>query len=136
MLGSRSRSIAGRALCFALVGTAALLACRAGAAEQATAPAEAKAVPSPAAGKDAPSRAPVKGCKWEKASDAKLGLEAWVQRCDFGSRKIDFSFVGSALAVHYSDGGAPDPLIEVYPLAAEEAPESGVKRVFVEHTDK
>ncbi len=36
-----------------------------------------------------PSRPPVKGCAWEKASDAALGLEAWVQRCDFGFRKID-----------------------------------------------
>ena len=35
-----------------------------------------------------PSRAPDKGCKWEKFSD--IGLEAWVERCDYGFRKIDF----------------------------------------------
>ena len=37
-----------------------------------------------------PSRPADKGCKWEKLSDQKLGLEAWVERCDYGGRKIDF----------------------------------------------
>ena len=36
---------------------------------------------SPAwAKKDAPSRAAVKGCKWEKLTNADAGLDAWVQR--------------------------------------------------------
>ena len=90
----------------------------------------------PAAAQDAPSRVAVKGCAWEKASDPKLGLAAWVQRCDFGFRKIDFRFTSSALAIHYSDGGAPDPLVDVYALEAGETPEAGVKRVFAAHTDK
>jgi hypothetical protein len=48
-----------------------------------------------------PSRAAEKGCVWEKLSDSKIGLEAWVQRCDFGFRKINFLFDGSSLAVRY-----------------------------------
>jgi hypothetical protein len=91
----------------------------------------------PAWAKDAPSRAPVKGCKWEKISDAKLGLEAWVQRCDFGFRKIDFLVSGSSLAVRYSDGGGePDRLVDVIDLQPDESPEAGVKRVFAARTDK
>jgi hypothetical protein len=121
----------------ALVGVA-LLGARGAHAK----PAEkgAPAAPATAPGgarKDAPSRAASKGCSWEKARDAKLGLEAWVERCDYGFRRIDFIFTGSSLAIRYSDGGAsPDPLVDVYALAADETPEAGVKRVFAEHTDK
>lgn len=95
------------------------------------------AVAIPAAAKDVPSRPAVKGCTWEKASSAKLGLEAWVQRCDFGFRKIDFLFTATSLAVRYSDSGgsAPDPLVDVFDLAPDEAPEAGVKRIFETHTD-
>lgn len=84
---------------------------------------------------DHPSRAPVKGCKWEKASSATLGLEAWVQRCDFGFRKIDLFIKGSSLFVHYSDGGAPDPVVDVLPLLPNETAESGIKRIFASHTN-
>jgi hypothetical protein len=87
----------------------------------------------PAAG---PSRAAEKDCVWEKLSDARIGLEAWVQRCDFGSRKVSFLFAGSSLAVHYSDGGAPEPLVDVHALQPGESPETGVKRFFAAHTDK
>lgn len=83
---------------------------------------------------DHPSRPPVKGCKWEKLSDAKLGLEAWVQRCDFGFRKIDLFTKGSSLYIHYSDGGAPDPVIDVLPLLPGETAEAGIKRIFLSHT--
>lgn len=84
-----------------------------------------------------PSRKPVKGCRWEKLSDAKVGLEAWVQRCDFGSRKIDFLFQGSSLAVRYSDGnGKPDPLVDVIDMAAGETPEKTLRRLFDERTDR
>ena len=84
-----------------------------------------------------PSRAAEKGCKWEMFSDAKLGLDAWVQRCDFGNRKIDFLAVGPSLAQRYSDGdGKPDPLIDVFGLLPAETPENGIKRVFAAHTDK
>jgi hypothetical protein len=87
-----------------------------------------------AAAADHPSRPPVKGCKWEKLSDAKLGLDAWVQRCDFGFRKIDLFTRGSSLYIHYSDGGAPDPLIDVLPLQPGETPEAGIKRIFSSRT--
>jgi hypothetical protein len=66
-----------------------------------------------AAPKDAPSRPPIKDCKWERLADATVGLAVWVERCDFGFRKIDFLFVGQSLAIRYSDGGAPDPLVDV-----------------------
>ena len=88
------------------------------------------------AAKDAPSHKPFKGCTWAKMSDAKLGLEVWAQRCDYGDRKIDFLFTGSSLAQRYSDGGAPEPVIDVYDLVDGETPEAGVKRVFAAHTDK
>lgn len=89
-----------------------------------------------AAAKDAPSRAVEKGCAWEKFSDAQLGLEAWVQRCEFGSRRIDFVRREHSLAVRYSDGGEPDAVIDVFDLAKDETPEAGVKRIFLANTDK
>src|SRR5580765_1340505 len=82
-----------------------------------------------------PSRLPGKGCAWEKAADAAVGLEAWVQRCDYGFRKIDFLFRGSALAVRFSDGGAPDPLVEVFDRRPGESPAAAIKRVYLERTD-
>jgi hypothetical protein len=83
----------------------------------------------------APKRAPVKGCAWERISDPSVGLQAWVQRCDFGLRKIDFVFEKSSLAVRYSDGsGKPDPLVEVLALTPGETPEAGIQRLFAERT--
>lgn len=84
--------------------------------------------------KDAPSRPASKDCKWEKVSDAKLGLDAWVQKCDYGFRKIDLYPEGNALMMRYSDGGKPDALIETFDLKANETLEAGLKRVFAEHT--
>jgi hypothetical protein len=93
------------------------------------------AAPAPAqTGK--PSRKPLDRCAWEKLSDTALGLEAWVQRCDFGDRKIDFLVVGNSLAQRYSDGGDPDRLVDVIDLNPGETPQSGIKRFFEEHTDK
>src|SRR5215813_7377802 len=84
-----------------------------------------------------PSRPAFKGCAWEKASDAALGLEAWVQRCDYGFRKIDFVFEGHSLAIRYSDGnGKPEPLIDVLDLKPGETPEAGIRRLFAERTEK
>jgi hypothetical protein len=94
------------------------------------------ALPAVAAPKSGPSRAPVKGCVWEKLTDAKLGLEAWVQRCDFGFRKIDFLFTKGSLAERYSDGGGPDPLVDVFDLLPGETEEAGVKRLFNARTGK
>ena len=83
-----------------------------------------------------PSRAAQKGCVWEKLSDARIGLEAWVQRCDFGFRKINFAFAGSSLTVHYSDGGAPESVVDVLSLRPGETPEAGIRRFFTAHTDR
>ena len=83
-----------------------------------------------------PSRAAEKGCAWEKFSDAKLGLDGWVQRCIFGKRKTDFVAVGHSLAMRYSDGGALDPVVDVIDLKPSEAPEAGLRRLFAERTDK
>jgi hypothetical protein len=86
------------------------------------------------AGKGGPSRPAVKGCAWRKAADPKVGLEAWVQQCDFGFRKIDFLFRGSSLAIRFSDGGDPDPLVDVLGLEGTETPEAGVRRIFASGT--
>jgi hypothetical protein len=95
------------------------------------------ALPSSAATiKEPPSRPAEKGCIWQTLSDASLGLEAWVQRCDFGSRKIDFIVKGKSLAIRYSDGGGPDPLIDVLDLLPGETAEAGLKRLFAARTEK
>lgn len=94
------------------------------------------AITLPAFAEDSPSRPPLKECAWEKISDNRLGLAAWVQRCDFGFRKIDFLVQGRSLAIRYSDGGAPDPLIDVFDLLPGESPEAGVRRIFTARTEK
>ena len=92
--------------------------------------------PSAAATKGSPSRPPEKGCAWEKLTDGRLGLEAWVSRCDFGFRKIDFVVQGDSLAIRFSDGGAPDPVVDVFALEGTETPEAGVRRVFAAKAEK
>ena len=87
-----------------------------------------------AIGKDAPSRAAEKGCKWEKISDAALGLDVWVQQCDFGFRKITIFAKDNALILHNSDGGEDEKLIETFALQADEKPDAAIKRIFAEHT--
>jgi hypothetical protein len=69
-------------------------------------------------------------------SDATLGLDAWVERCDYGFRKIDFVVKGKSLAIRYSDGAAPDPLIDVIDLLPGETAEAGLKRFFAARTEK
>lgn len=91
---------------------------------------------SGAARTDRPSRPPGKGCAWEKLANASIGLAAWVQRCDYGFRKIDFVFQGNALAIRYSDGGAPDPLIEVLELNPGEPAQAGIRRLLAERTER
>ena len=91
------------------------------------------AVAAPTQG--APSHPPFRNCAWEQLADATVGLAAWVQRCDYGFRKIDFTFVGGALAIRYSDTGVPDPLVEVIDMLPGESPEASVKRHFKEHTE-
>jgi hypothetical protein len=86
--------------------------------------------------KGAPSRPPVKGCQWVKLADESVGLAAWVQQCDFGFRKIDFVFQENTLAMRYSDGGKPDPVVDVIDLLPGETIEAGLKRFFAAHTDK
>jgi len=84
----------------------------------------------------APSRPPIDKCAWEKLADKTVGLAAWAQRCDFGFRQIHFEFVGRALAIKYSDGGAADPLVEVFDVRHGEAAEAALQRIFQEKTDK
>lgn len=84
----------------------------------------------------APSRAPVKGCAWEQVSAKSLGFEAWVQHCDYGFRKIDFFVKGNSLYIRYSDGGEPDPVIDILDLRRGETPEAGLRRIFAAHTNK
>ena len=92
------------------------------------------AAPVFAATKDAPSRLAGKQCAWEMVSDAALGLEASVQRCDYGFRKVHLYAKGNALLMHYSDGGEDEKLIETCVLKDNETPREGIKRVFDEHT--
>jgi hypothetical protein len=87
-------------------------------------------------GHDAPSRKAQKGCAWEQRTDATLGLQSWVQACDFGFRKIDFLVVKDSLAQRYSDGGEPEPVVDVFALQQGESAEEGLKRVFAAATDK
>ncbi|HXU32385.1 MAG TPA: hypothetical protein VN851_17605 [Thermoanaerobaculia bacterium] len=84
-----------------------------------------------------PSRPAQEGCKWERFSDADLGLAAWVQRCDFGFRKIEPLKLPGALGVRYSDSesGEPDRLIDVFDLEPGEAPEAGLRRLFAARTE-
>lgn len=82
-----------------------------------------------------PSRPADDGCAWEKLSDAKVGLSAWVERCDFGDRKIDLHFEGNAVVEKFSDGGDADPVIQVFALKDGETAETGLRRIYDEHTD-
>jgi hypothetical protein len=83
-----------------------------------------------------PSRPPVDKCSWERLADKGVGLSAWVQRCDFGFRQIHFEFVKGALAVIYSDGGDPDPLVEVFDIQPSDTADAALNRIFAERTDK
>src|SRR5664280_486171 len=84
-----------------------------------------------------PVAPPGQGLRLGEVLRCKVGLEAWVQRCDFGFRKIVFLAVGRSLAIRYSDGsGAPDPLVDVFDLLPDETPDDGVKRVFRARTKK
>ncbi len=70
-----------------------------------------------------------------KLADESVGLAAWVQQCDFGFRKIDFVFQDNTLAIRYSDGGKPDPVIDIIDLLRGETIEAGLKRFFAAHTE-
>jgi hypothetical protein len=91
------------------------------------------AIPTASAA-DRPSRAAVQGCKWERVSSDDLGFAAWVQRCDFGYRKVAFVLRGSTLFSRFSDGGELDRDIEILPLHAGENEEAGLRRIFAERS--
>lgn len=78
----------------------------------------------------APSRDAFKGCKWERATSNAAGMAAWVQRCDYGNRKIHFFYKGKALMQQYSDAGTADALIEIFDLKPNESLQAGVQRVY------
>jgi hypothetical protein len=88
------------------------------------------------ADESAPSRPPIDKCSWERLADKTIGLSAWVQRCDFGFRQIHFEFAGNALAIKYSDGGAADPLVELFDIKPGETAEAALRRLFLQKTDK
>lgn len=85
---------------------------------------------------DKPSRPADKDCKWEKFSNAAVGLEAWVERCDYGFRKIDFLAQGRSLAMRYSDGGKPENVVDVFDRLPNESGVAAVTRIFAAHTAK
>src|SRR5258705_13813720 len=91
---------------------------------------------APAAPRSTPSHPPFRDCAWEELADAAVGLAAWVQRCDYSFRKIDFLFVGQALAMRFSDSGTPDPVVEVIDRLPGETPEAGGEHPFPEDTGK
>lgn len=90
--------------------------------------------PAPA-GETKPSRPASDKCVCETLTDAKVGLDARAQRCDYGFRKIDFVFDHASLAQRF-DGGTPDPVVEVLELQPDETVEAGLRRLFAERTDK
>jgi hypothetical protein len=94
------------------------------------------AIATMAAAADRPSRAAFEKCAWEKLSDEKLGLAVWVQRCDYGSRKIDFVVEDHGIAMRYSDGGKPERVIEVFDLQSGESATAGLRRIFDSRTKK
>jgi len=59
-----------------------------------------------------------------------------VERCDYGFRKIDFVAQGNSLAQRYSDGGAPEAVVDVIDRQPGESGEAAAKRVFESHADK
>ncbi len=82
-----------------------------------------------------PSRQPEKGCTWSRLSAPALGLEAWTERCDLGSRKIGFVTDANGLRMRWSDaGGKTEPVVDVLPLADGETPEAGIRRIFDQRT--
>jgi len=83
-----------------------------------------------------PSHPAVEGCKWEMLSDKALGLDAWVQRCDFKGRKTYFSVEKESLVMHYSDGSSTDRAIEVIDIKPGETADAAMTRFFRAHTPK
>ena len=77
-----------------------------------------------------PSRPAVEGCAWEQRTDLLIGLSAWVQLCDFGFRQIDLFFDNGSLAINYSDGGEPDPVVQVLDILPDETPAVALHRLF------
>lgn len=84
----------------------------------------------------APSRPAFEGCKWEPLSDAKLGIDLWVQRCDFQGRKTWFSVEGESVVMHYSDSKTPEKVIEVVAFRPGETAPDAMRRFFDAHTEK
>lgn len=88
-----------------------------------------------AATADKPSRKAFKDCRWEKLTDANVGLDAWVMRCSYGSQKIDFAMSGHTLTMR-TTGEKPQPVVEVIDLQPGETAKQGIRRFFDARTDK
>jgi hypothetical protein len=88
-----------------------------------------------AAASFAPSRPPFDQCTWEPFADARLGLETFVQRCEHGTRIIDFAVSGDALVMRDSGGSAYGLRVEVIARQDGETPKAAITRAFKAHTD-
>jgi hypothetical protein len=82
-----------------------------------------------------PSRPALENCVWEQRTDLLIGLGAWVQRCDFGLRQVDFVFDNGTLAITYSDGGEPDALVQLLDRLPNESPDVALRRLLNASTD-
>lgn len=85
---------------------------------------------------DRPSREAFDSCAWEKLSDPKLGLEAWVQRCHSADHDVEFVVEDHAVAMRDSYFKKPMRVIEVFDLLPGETPENGLRRIFASKTDE
>ncbi len=82
-----------------------------------------------------PSRPAIDGCAWERLADAKVGLSAWVQRCDFDGRKFELKFQDNSVVLTSTDFPEANPVITVLDLGDGETAEQGLRRIYEEHTD-
>lgn len=82
-----------------------------------------------------PSRPALDRCAWERLSSQEVGIAAWVQRCDLGYRQTHFEFLGNALAMKSSYGGAPDLVVHVFDILPGETPEAAMRRIFKDKAD-
>ena len=82
-----------------------------------------------------PSRHADPGCQWQAINDPALGLAAWAERCDHGSRHTRFVVAPPSVSFVDSDAKEPEPVIDVIDLESGESAENGIRRWFEKHTD-
>ncbi|UPT72823.1 MAG: hypothetical protein M0D55_12930 [Elusimicrobiota bacterium] len=96
------------------------------------APSAAKKAAAPeASAEPVPPRPAGKGCLWRTLSAPQIGLEALVQRCNFGYRTIDFAAGKRALIQIMQDAGKDEdlyPVVVMYEKKEDEAPDDAIRR--------